>query len=370
MSLARLDYSFDRLAIAIDGNLFYYKDQQLKHVTDSNLGYVKDMVWIDGYFVVTDGSYLVVTELNDPTKVNPYKYGSSEADPDPIECVLKIRNELYAVNRYTTEVFQNTGGEYFPFQRIPGALIQRGTIGTRTACMFMDNLAFVGGGRNESISVWLGGSGQSSRISTREIDVILAGYTEEDLSICLLEAITVDGFDYLYFHLPDKTLVYNGTASIMAKTPIWLILSSGLNTPGEGRYLLRNMVFFYNRWIGGHPTSGYLGYLDDATNKHWDQQVGWQFNTTILYNENKGAIIHNMELVIKNKDMTNPIVYTAHSTDGQSWSFDLPAATKSSATRLVWRRLGRMAQKRIQRFRGTETMTVAALDATIEPLYV
>jgi hypothetical protein len=43
--------------------------------------------------------------LNDPTAVDPLKYGSSEADPDPILAIRKIRNEVYALNRHTVEVF-------------------------------------------------------------------------------------------------------------------------------------------------------------------------------------------------------------------------------------------------------------------------
>ena len=76
--------------------------------------------------MLTDGEFLIVTELNDPFSVSPLKYGSSEADPDPVKAILKLRNEPYALNRYTIEVFDNVGGEGFPFQRIEGAQTQTG----------------------------------------------------------------------------------------------------------------------------------------------------------------------------------------------------------------------------------------------------
>ena len=100
-----MDYSFDRLAIASDNKLWYWDDATLTQVTDVDLGTVLDVVWVDGYFMTTDGENLVVTELNDPTAVNPLKYGSSEIDPDPVEALLKLRNEVYALNRYTIEIF-------------------------------------------------------------------------------------------------------------------------------------------------------------------------------------------------------------------------------------------------------------------------
>jgi hypothetical protein len=109
----------------------------LVQVTDPDLGVVLDVVWVDGYFMTTDGEFLVVTELVDPTQVNPLKYGSSEVDPDPVVALLKLRNEVYALNRNTIEVFDNVGGLLFPFQRIDGAQIQKGRCrNARMLCLY------------------------------------------------------------------------------------------------------------------------------------------------------------------------------------------------------------------------------------------
>jgi len=88
--LVTMDYSFDRLAIASNEDLFYWSPSLgLIQVTDPDLGIVLDVVWVDGYFMTTDGEFLIVTELSDPTQVNPLKYGSSEIDPDPVVGLLK-----------------------------------------------------------------------------------------------------------------------------------------------------------------------------------------------------------------------------------------------------------------------------------------
>ena len=116
------DYSFDYLAINAGTSLYLYSGT-LKQVTDSNLGVVHDVIWIDGYFMTSDSNNIVVTELNNPFEVNPLKYGSSEVDPDPIVGLIKLRNEVYVLNRHTIEVFDNVGGEFFPFQRIDGAQV-------------------------------------------------------------------------------------------------------------------------------------------------------------------------------------------------------------------------------------------------------
>jgi hypothetical protein len=148
--LVTFDYSFSELAIASGGRLYYWDGLTLVQVTDPDLGVVLDVVWVDGYFMTTDGEFLVVTELTDPTQVNPLKYGSSEVDPDPVVALLKLRNEVYALNRNTIEVFDNVGGTLFPFQRIDGAQIQKGVVGTFACCVFEETIAFLGSGRNEA----------------------------------------------------------------------------------------------------------------------------------------------------------------------------------------------------------------------------
>jgi len=165
-TLVSFDYSFDRLAIASGGRLYYWNGS-LTQVSDPDLGTVLDVVWVDGYFMTTNGTSLVITELADPTQVNPLKYGSSEADPDPVVALVKLRNEVYALNRNTIEVFDNIGGDFFPFQRIDGAQIQKGVVGTFACCVFVETIAFLGSGRNEEPGIYLGANATANKISTQ-----------------------------------------------------------------------------------------------------------------------------------------------------------------------------------------------------------
>ncbi|MEQ1073796.1 packaged DNA stabilization protein [Acinetobacter pittii] len=294
-SQVSIDYSFDRLAIAANRELYYFDGTNLNQVTDNDLGECLDVIWIDGYFMTTDGNNLVVTELDDPEQVNALKYGSSEIDPDPVKSLLKLNGEVYALNRYTTEAFSNVGGEFFPFQRIDGAMLNKGSIGTHTCCEYMGAIAFLGSGRNEPLSIWLGSGGNVQKIATREIDQIIHQYPEDTLeNAVLLETRAVDGHIWLYVHLPDSTLVYDAAASQIVGQPVWFILSSGI---GETQYQARNHVWCYDRWIVGHSTLGLLGELTNETSEHWGAIVEWQFGTQVIYNESFGAIFHEIELV-------------------------------------------------------------------------
>lgn len=371
---ATLDYSFDRLAIASGGKLFYWDGSALQQVTDTDLGTVVDMLFVDGYFMTTDGEFLIVTELNDPFAVDPLKYGSSESDPDPVVSLLKISDEPYALNRYTIEAFQNIGGDNFPFQRITGAQIQRGTIGTHTCCVYLDAIAFLGGGRNEPPAIWLGANGGSTKISTREIDTLIQGYTETQLAGCLMESRVEKSHQSLYLHLPNETVVYDAAASQVVGEPVWFVLTTSL--AGHSAYTARNLVWCYDKFIVGHNTGSKIGYLTLDLASHWGELVGWDFGTTIIYNESNGAIFNRLDLVCLNGRADLGIestVWTSYSLDGETWSVERGVnAGKIGArnNRLVWLQQGPMRDWRIQRFRGTSDsmLSIMRLEAQLEGL--
>lgn len=368
-----MDYSFDRLAIASGGRLYYF-DGSLTQVTDPELGVVLDVAWVDGYFMTTDGEFLIVTELNDPFEVNPIKYGSSEVDPDPIVAIIKLRNEIYAINRNTIEVFDNVGSEFFPFQRIDGAQIQKGAVGTHAACIFMEQIAFLGSGRNESPSLYLGSNATATKIATREIDEILQSYTEDQLSKVLLESRVYRNQQLLYVHLPDRTLVFDGITSSLAQVPIWFVNTTTLS--GFAQYRAQNLVWCYDKWIVGDPQSNSIGTLTETISSHWGQTVRWEFGTTILYNDSFGAVIHQLELVGLTGRVEigeNPAISTSYSLDGRSYSqekFIRIGTVGETRKRLVWFQQGFMRNWRIQRFQGTSDahISVARLEAQIEPM--
>jgi hypothetical protein len=371
------DYSFDYLAVASGGKLYLYRPSTgLQQVTDPDLGTVVDVVWVDGYFMTTDGEFLIVTELNDPFSVNPLKYGSAEADPDPVVALLKVRNEVYALNRHTIEVFDNVGGSLFPFQRVEGAQVQRGAIGTHACCLFMESIAFIGGGRNEAPAVWLISGSNAQKISTREIDLVLEEFTETQLSNVLVESRVDKGFRHLYIHLPDRTLVFDAEATTRAGGPVWFTLTSSL--VGNSLYRARNLVWVYNKWVVGDPSSVSFGYLSDTLSSHWGVLNGWEFATIILYNESRGLIFHEMELIALTGNSifgTDPSIWTSHTEDGLTWSQERvckAGVTGVRGKRLSWLQQGRMRQWRAQKFRGTSDaqLSVARLEARIEPLAV
>jgi hypothetical protein len=369
------DYSFTHLAIAGGSGLYLYDGAILTQITDPDLGVVVDFIWVDGYFMSTDGEFVVVTELNDPFSVQTTKYGSSESDPDAIVALIKLHNEPTLINRYTIETLSNIGGSGFPFSRVAGALINKGAVGTHACALYLENIAFVGGGRNEAVAIYLGSNGQSIRISTREIDLTLANYSEDTLSQIKVEARVDRGHELLYVHLPDKSLVYDGASSKIAGVPVWFIAGSSQD---HAQYRARNFVYCYNKWLVGDTVDPKIGYMTTDVSTHWGLKVGWEFSTVIVYNEGLGCIFHELELIALTgrADLdSSSMIGTRYSLDGESWSqpkYISAGRRGERSKRLTWIQQGSMSQWRVQKFIGDSDsrLSVARLDIRVEPLTV
>lgn len=369
-----LDYSFDRLAIASGGGLYYWDGSTLAQVTDPDLGTVVDMIWVDGYFMCTDQINIVVTDLNDPFSVNPLKYGSSESDPDLIYALKKVRGEVYVLNQYTIENLQNVGGNDFPFSRNSGGLIPKGTCGTHANAYYLDTFAFVGSGRNEAMSVYLAGQGTAEPLSTPQIDRELGALSPEQQAAIEMEARVEQDEQRLLIHLPSKTLVYSRQASLKNGSPVWHILASG--ALADQIYLGRHFVYAQNEWLCGSSVLPLVGVLNEATETQFTADTGWKFDTTLLYNGGKGAIIKSLELVGlpgRGSVGIDPVAFLSITQDGQTWGQERVVSLGALGQRLKrmqWRPKTRFGNYAGLRFRGADKSlaSFARLEADLEPL--
>lgn len=365
-----LDYSFDYLSIGSAAGLYYWNTRTgLSQVPYDDLGPVIDHVFVDGYNMTTDGTSLVVTELSDPMAVDPLKYGSSESDPDPVTGLLVLRNEVYALNRHTIDVFQNVGGNGFPFAVITGAVIPRGCVSPSAKCKIGESFAFVGGGRNEALGVYQGGAGQTAKLSTRTIDTMLAEV--ENPTQIVLEALTYGDQTRLLVHLPDKTLVFLPEVSAAAKTPVWYVRRSE-----EGRYRPRFFTLAGSEWYCGDMGGPNVGRIDASITTDFGDVRPWEFCTQFLYNEGRGAIVHAVELVGLPGRVPfgkKGVVFFSCTRDGETWGEERVASSGVFGDRRIrvqHRPHWRMSNYLGMRFRGFDSAFAgwARCEAQIEAL--
>lgn len=354
------DNSSTQLAVNTGGRVYLYDGTTLRQIVDPDLGYIISLIWINGYFLCTDGEYLVQTNILDPFVVNPADYGTSEIDPDPVLKIIKLRNEAYVLNRYTTEVFRNVVKTGFSFQRVEGAQIQKGCIGTFAACEFIDSVAFVGGGKNngksEPLSVYLGYNSEAVRISTITIDTIINSYSESVLQNILVESVVTTKGQQLYIHLPDKTLVFDYTTTQALGFGVWSILNSGVTD--DAQYRGFGFVYAYGKLICADRASNNIGFIDESVITHFGEKITWDFTTKIQNNDMDSALVPAIELKYINwmHGIEEPcIISTQFSEDGVRWSqmkYSNGPVVGNSQKRIVFTKNGIIKNYRVQKFSG------------------
>ena len=368
------DYGVSRLQIRSGTNLSYWSGTTLTHVTDVDLGPCIDQCHMDGYTISTDGTSIVVTDLANPTSINPLKYGDAEADPDPITGLLHdLRGELVVFGTNSIQPFSDVGGSLFPFQPNISATINVGCVGPMAKCHFLNSYAFVGGSRNWATSVWIALYGIAKKISTRAIDDELAAVMDQS-AIQVEQRVSRDE-NRLLVHLPDRTLVYlHNATEANGGTPVWYIARSGQGM--NKAYRPRNAVLAYGEWWVGDTETAALGKLSDSVATHFGEAVGWDFHTVMQYNDGKGFIVHSLELVgLPGRGVADAgaSVFLSFTTDGETYSIErasrLPPQGQRTK-RTVFNPHKRARNVLGMRFRGDSNALAgfAALRAEAEPL--
>lgn len=366
------DFGFDRLAIRSGTNFFYYDGMSVSQVTDVDLGPVIDHIWIDGYYMTTDGTYVIVTELSDPYSVLPLKYGSAEEDPDMVTGLVKIRGEPYILGRYTIQVFRNVGGNGFPFTNLSGATIPFGCVSPTAKCLFAESFAFAGSAKGEALGIYVAGQGSATKISTRAVDDALADLA--DPTSIILENRSSRDERRLFVHLPTETWVFLADASKRVGEPVWYRAGSGVDDP----YRMRNAVYCYGKWIVDDIESSAIGVLSEGISTHFGDKAQWEFICGLIYNQAKGGIINAIELVGLPGRAPHGVegtIWLSMTRDGETWSVERPVRSGRAGqrgTRVQWRPAVSFSNYMGLKFRGFDASMAgfAACEADIEPLAV
>jgi len=343
--------SFNTQAVVADGKMWLYDNLTLNQVTDPNLGNPIDITWIDGYYFMTDGEYLFHTDLNDESSIDPLKFATAEFSPDKTLAVEKTSdNQVIVFGRYSIEYFRNSASDNFAFSRLQGKAQKIGVMGTQAETELDGRFFILGGAKEESPSVHMVQAGSSQSIATREIDKVIATYTESELVDAVLETRTEERDQFILVRLPDHTLLYNHTiAKSLGLASAWTIIKTPVQDKGypfKNRWRGANGVFDPRvaKWIYGDIVNSNIGMLDNTIASQYGEQVEAILYTPFLNIES--ASIDDFELDTvpgHNINIDNVTVSISLTYDGITYSkewFKLYGMKADYNTRFILRRLG------------------------------
>ncbi len=346
---ASMAHSFNNQSIVTDGKWWLYDGTTLTQSTDSDLGVPIDHVWIDSYFFFTDGENIYHTLITDETKIDTLQFATSEYSPDPTLGVAKTADDLVIVfDRYTTAYFINQATTNFAFSFLKSKTVKCGIVATHCKTEMEETFFIIGSGRNEALSIFAIEVGTYTSIATREVDKILATYTDADLFDASLESRIVDRDSFIIANLPNHTLMFNMTiAKKFGKDQAWTIIKSGIidDTPWRGI----NGVFDPRvGWIYGDRNTDDIGFLDNSIATQYGEQVENILFTPIITLESMSIDEIEFNILPGHQAMSSPVTsFISLSYDGVTYGNEYTQTTSTEHNydlRLIYFQLGYVRQ--------------------------
>jgi hypothetical protein len=100
-------------------------------------------VFIDNYIVMIDAGSgrFFSSDLFDAENYDPLDFATAEASPDDLIATAVDHRQVVLFGRQTTELWYNAGSAGFPFERVPGGVIELGAL-SRDGAAKIDNTVF------------------------------------------------------------------------------------------------------------------------------------------------------------------------------------------------------------------------------------
>lgn len=206
--------------LIVDGTQYGYTITLPKHgiprsfhtIQDANFTGSPRTDFIDSFLVfsVPGTNQWGSTQSDVITPFNALYVGIKTAWPDNILCVVTIERECWLFGPQKSEVWYNAGNVPFPFNLLPGNLIEQGCAATYSPAKMDTNVYWLSQSPEGDRMVMRGNSQNvAQRISTHAIEYEWRSYPRVDDAIGSTYQLSGHSFYALHFPTADKTWVYD-----------------------------------------------------------------------------------------------------------------------------------------------------------------
>lgn len=332
-------------------------------------GYVS---WQDGFFIntVPNSNQFAISDINAATYTT-LQVASKEGRPDNLVFVLSVGRQLWLFGQQTTEVWWNSGGALFPFQRVDAAFIETGTISALTCTRVLNSVAWVGNDERGRGTVWYAQGYTPTRISTHAVENALAGYA--NLNQASAFAYQQNGHQFYQLSVPSSSTDNGGTWVYDFSTQQWHE-RSWLSTTGELPHRASCATVAFGAVVVGDRLDGRLYTYDLTTLADDTGPIRRTRQAPHVSQDEKRIRYDSFELQVEpgvglsTGQGQKPIVLLSWSDDGgHTWSNEHQASLGAEGkyhTRVKWRRLG-VSRDRVFRVAMSDPVVSTILGAEL-----
>ena len=306
------------------------------------LGPVDDVVSLNGFmvFLQTGTNTIFHSNLNDVSTYNALDFELVTRSPKLVGLV-GFRGQLYVMGENEMLPYSFIGGANFVFQYQPNSTIPSGLNNVHSKVTVRQSIAYLGGGENESLAVWLTSGGYPTKISTEAIEFLI----RQELAVnnSFLLAFSINGAEYIALRVGDYCFVYD------ILTGRWHQRRSKAGDL-DIAWRVNHITNVYGELIVGDSLSAAIGKLDNS-NTEFGTNIHRQF--VLQPFDNKGKHVPLKSVVLAMDVGFNGSMVFDWSDDGHTWSngMQLEAGGIGDYGRhMRWDRLGTASYARSLRF--------------------
>jgi len=287
-----------------------------------------------------------ISALYDSAAIDALQFASAESSPDPLVRVFVNNRDVLLFGSETIEPWQDVGAAPFPFQRVTGAIIQRGCLAPLSVARLATTVFWLG----DDHIVYMMSGYTPQRVSTFPMEDIIR--TAPIASDAIGMTYSQDGHQFYVLTLPtaNRTLCYD------LATQNWHELQSGTSLD-PARWNVNCIVTCWdNVYVG--TTDGAVSELDPDTYDELGAPIRRVAVTPPFYPNGKRASISTVELEcqlgvgIPSGQGSDPQVMVRISRNGtKSWDGIRIASigrTGDTIDRAIVRRFGQFRQASLE----------------------
>lgn len=201
------------IVVVADGAYYVYNKTTgaLEQVALTVFDQASSVTMLDSYIILTerDGQRFCISALNEATVLDALDFAAAESASDKLVRAYADHSELWLFGETSIEIWQNTGNNDFPFQRVSGGRLERG-------CAYAGSVA-----SDDNTVFWIGNNRLVYRARGYTPEVISTPYVAKVLASLSKDA-NVSAFTYVFnnstfyvIRLPDRpALVFDASTGL------------------------------------------------------------------------------------------------------------------------------------------------------------
>lgn len=262
-------------AIVVDGdtsgNNIQLSDRTMTILGDPNFVGSTRADFLDSFIILNiPGTNQWYCTLSDQIAFNALYIGQKTAWPDDIQCVVAIERQALVLGKYKSEVWYNAGAVPFPFQILPGNIIEQGCAAPYSPAKMDTNVYWLSQApEGDRMVMKCTNQNVATRISTHALEAEFRKYPRVDDAIGSTYQVNGHSFYSLHFPSADITWVHD-EATKQWFQDAW-IDNNGILHRARNTF----MAFAYGKNVALDWATGNLLHIDPEARTDSGQPIVW-----------------------------------------------------------------------------------------------